>query len=180
MSEVRLSKYDWTEFVREKWKYFWMNQKQNDQRDYENYHRRAFGVDANMLHHLGELIEKEHNRLLDAANAEIERLQMAITHSASYAQTMKEKAELYQSNWVEAKHEFGKSLQASRAKLATANALLDKALKSIRRHHDWHLSYGVVPESFVGMDMGAEYADSEMCDETIEVIKEIEQARGEG
>ena len=106
---------------------------------------------------------------LDAANAEIERLQMAITHSASYAQTMKEKAELYQSNWVEAKHEFGKSLQASRAKLATANALLDECVSEV--------------------PLEGEQADCRFCNYDNYIYKKhdegclgvrIEQARGEG
>lgn len=38
------------------WKYSWMNQTQNDQKDYENYHRRAFGIDANMVHSLADRI----------------------------------------------------------------------------------------------------------------------------
>jgi hypothetical protein len=38
------------------WKHFWMNQRQNSQADYENYHRRAFGIDANMQHHLATML----------------------------------------------------------------------------------------------------------------------------
>lgn len=38
------------------WKHFWMNQRQNSEEDYQNYFRRAFGVDANMAHHLSTLI----------------------------------------------------------------------------------------------------------------------------
>lgn len=38
------------------WKHSWMNQTQNDQKDYENYHRRAFGIDANMVHSLANRI----------------------------------------------------------------------------------------------------------------------------
>lgn len=38
------------------WKHYWMNQKQNSKEDYENYYRRALGVDANMAHHLADLI----------------------------------------------------------------------------------------------------------------------------
>lgn len=46
------------------WKHSWMNQyqnDQNDQKDYENYHRRAFGIDANMVHSLA-------NRIVSAVN----------------------------------------------------------------------------------------------------------------
>ena len=38
------------------WKNFWMNQRQNSEADYQNYRNRAFGVDANMKHHLAGLI----------------------------------------------------------------------------------------------------------------------------
>ena len=38
------------------WKLFWMNQKQNSKQDYDNYFRRALGVDANMRVHLETLI----------------------------------------------------------------------------------------------------------------------------
>lgn len=44
--------------VIEEWTGYWMNQRQNSQQDYENYFRRAFGVDANMRHHLAVLIAK--------------------------------------------------------------------------------------------------------------------------
>lgn len=40
------------------WKFSWMNQRQNDQKDYENYHRRAFGVDANMKHDLASRLAR--------------------------------------------------------------------------------------------------------------------------
>lgn len=42
----------------DQWKYFWMDQKQNSEQDYQNYLRRAMGVDANMVHHLASLIAK--------------------------------------------------------------------------------------------------------------------------
>lgn len=42
----------------EDWKFFWMSQTQNSKEDYENYYRRAFGVDANMMHSLADRIEK--------------------------------------------------------------------------------------------------------------------------
>ncbi len=34
------------------WRAYWMNQTQNSKEDYDNYFRRAMGVDANMGHHL--------------------------------------------------------------------------------------------------------------------------------
>lgn len=42
--------------VIEKWQCYWMNQRQNSEEDYQNYWRRAFGVDANMKHHLARMI----------------------------------------------------------------------------------------------------------------------------
>lgn len=50
------------------WKSFWMNQTQNNQQDYENYYRRAFGVDANMKYNLAKRIIEEfdpHSSLLE-------------------------------------------------------------------------------------------------------------------
>lgn len=38
------------------WQMFWTNQYQYDERDFRNYFRRAFGVDANMKHHLANTI----------------------------------------------------------------------------------------------------------------------------
>jgi hypothetical protein len=38
------------------WKHFWMNQTQNSEADQQNYFNRAFGIDANMSHHLAKLI----------------------------------------------------------------------------------------------------------------------------
>lgn len=34
------------------WKYSWANQTQNNEQDFQNYFRRAMGVDANMIHSL--------------------------------------------------------------------------------------------------------------------------------
>lgn len=34
------------------WKYGWANQTQNNEQDFQNYFRRAMGVDANMIHSL--------------------------------------------------------------------------------------------------------------------------------
>lgn len=39
------------------WKFAWMDIKGTDERDRKNYHRRAFGVDANMMHNLATRIE---------------------------------------------------------------------------------------------------------------------------
>lgn len=38
------------------WKHFWMNQTQNNKQDYENYFRRASGIDANMKYNLAKRI----------------------------------------------------------------------------------------------------------------------------
>lgn len=46
------------EVVRE-WKHFWMNQTQNGEADYKNYFNRAFGIDANMSHHLAKMLYKK-------------------------------------------------------------------------------------------------------------------------
>jgi hypothetical protein len=51
-----------------------MNQHQNSKEDYENYHRRAFGVDANMIHDIGDRIDKALNK----EKAEIQRLNRVI------------------------------------------------------------------------------------------------------
>jgi hypothetical protein len=40
-----------------KWKFFWMNQKQNSEEDFQNYFNRACGIDSNMIHHLADLID---------------------------------------------------------------------------------------------------------------------------
>lgn len=43
----------------EDWLGYWMNQKQNSEEDFKNYFRRAFGVDANMRHHLAKMLEDD-------------------------------------------------------------------------------------------------------------------------
>lgn len=50
-----------------KWKSFWMNQTQNSPKDHKNYFSRAIGVDANMKHHLA-------NMIAEATECEIERI----------------------------------------------------------------------------------------------------------
>ena len=39
-------------------KHFWMNQRQNDERDFQNYFHRAAGIDSNMKHDLARRIDK--------------------------------------------------------------------------------------------------------------------------
>jgi hypothetical protein len=52
----------------EVWLSYWMNQTQNSEADRANYFRRAFGVDANMRHHLAKLLaEKTRTADVDAA-----------------------------------------------------------------------------------------------------------------
>jgi hypothetical protein len=55
--------------VIEKWKGFWMNQKQNDEADYQNYLHRALGVDANMKYHLAGLLADHADSALVAERA---------------------------------------------------------------------------------------------------------------
>ena len=45
------------------WKHSLMNQRQNDEADFQNYYNRAFGIDSNMMHSLA-------NRLSDAVNGD--------------------------------------------------------------------------------------------------------------
>lgn len=42
----------------DEWKCFWMNQRQNNEADFQNYFRRAMGVDANMEHSLARMLAK--------------------------------------------------------------------------------------------------------------------------
>ena len=58
LKELVLTKDYFLELV-ERWQSIWMNQKQNSKEDYENYWRRAIGVDANMRHHLADMIAKD-------------------------------------------------------------------------------------------------------------------------
>lgn len=51
----------------DQWVMFWMNQKQNNEQDYQNYLRRAIGVDANMRHHLAK---KLHEQFIKAIKGE--------------------------------------------------------------------------------------------------------------
>lgn len=54
------------------WKYYWMNQRQNSDEDYLNYFNRAYGVDANMMHHLADKIDKEIGTALQEAERKLE------------------------------------------------------------------------------------------------------------
>lgn len=71
--------------VIEDWKYSWMNQTQNSKEDYENYFRRAFGVDSNMMHSLAHKVMEmiapieqerdEYRRELESAKERIAELE---------------------------------------------------------------------------------------------------------
>lgn len=50
----------------DEWILYWMNQTQNNEQDYQNYLRRAMGVDANMRHHLASMLAKDKEPLLGA------------------------------------------------------------------------------------------------------------------
>ena len=54
LPEIAKNKYTALKIV-EEWQQYWMFQKQNSPEDHENYFRRAFGIDANMRHHLAKL-----------------------------------------------------------------------------------------------------------------------------
>jgi hypothetical protein len=41
---------------------------------------------------------------------------------------------------------------------------------ALQEHHDWHFAQGPVPVEFVGMDMAAEYSDSDLCSRTSAVL----------
>lgn len=55
VSGKAISKKEIVDIITE-WKHFWMNQTKNNQQDYENYFRRAAGVDANMKYDLAKRI----------------------------------------------------------------------------------------------------------------------------
>jgi len=65
------------EIARE-WKEFWMNQHQNSVEDFNNYYRRSFLIDANMLHNLGDRIDNWHEQ-------EMARLKAAYEDQYSYS-----------------------------------------------------------------------------------------------
>lgn len=57
ISQGKFNKEFFLKIIRE-WKSSWMNQRQNSEYDYENYFKRAFGVDANMMHSLANRLEE--------------------------------------------------------------------------------------------------------------------------
>lgn len=65
---LRLAEFEKEHFkcVIDKWLAYWMNQTQNSKEDYDNYFRRAAGVDANMRYHLADLLMKEQASLTAA------------------------------------------------------------------------------------------------------------------
>lgn len=56
-----------------KWKSFWMNQTQNSEDDRQNYFNRAYGVDANMKHHLAEMCSKAAIAAVSEASGEFDK-----------------------------------------------------------------------------------------------------------
>lgn len=62
-----MSEKELVEIIRE-WKWSWMNQKQNSEQDFQNYYRRASGIDANMIYSLARKIIKA----MDKATKETE------------------------------------------------------------------------------------------------------------
>ena len=59
----------------EEWKHFGMNQRHNSEDDFQNYFQRAVGVDANMMHHLGDLIDAHLPRRDEATLKLVEEIQ---------------------------------------------------------------------------------------------------------
>jgi len=58
MAGEGISEHEILEIIRE-WKWFWMNQTQNNEQDRQNYYARSHGIDANMMHHLASLLHKK-------------------------------------------------------------------------------------------------------------------------
>lgn len=69
----------------ENWKMYWMSQRQNSKEDYENYWRRAFGVDANMMHSLADMIAKD--PLIQLMAECLEKAETLIGHTAHPTQS---------------------------------------------------------------------------------------------
>lgn len=63
LERAKVDKID--QIVFDKWLGYWIYQKQISQEDYENYSRRALGVDANMRCHLVKLIQDEFLPIID-------------------------------------------------------------------------------------------------------------------
>lgn len=77
MSEQRTFEQELVE-VAYKWKHTWMNQRQNSKEDFENYHRRAFGVDANMIHHLAKMMAEAFNGHADQLQSKLDIYEKAL------------------------------------------------------------------------------------------------------
>lgn len=119
------------------WKHFWMNQKQNDEADYQNYLHRAMGVNANMKHDLANRINKALTELAKApkdealtqAHAEIERLVSNINNKQEmYEDAIAniEKLEAENSRLREALEEITKGSIGTRAHSIASKALEGK------------------------------------------------------
>lgn len=52
----------------ELWQMTWMHQTQNNEADYKNYWRRAFGIDANMRYSIEKMCESFHKRQVEKLN----------------------------------------------------------------------------------------------------------------
>lgn len=58
----------------DEWRAYWMDQTQNSKEDYDNYFRRAMGVDANMQHHLAKMITDARDKQVELLVALVEKL----------------------------------------------------------------------------------------------------------
>lgn len=65
-------------------------------------------------------------------------------------------------------------VEVEHEQLLKLRSKLNKALKLIKEHHDWHNTQPEIPQEFVGMNPAAEYGDSEMYQRTAETIHDIE------
>ena len=101
----------------EKWKSYWMNQTQNDEADYQSYLRRAVGVDANMKHHLAQMLADAELSALDFGNMDVV-LQRDLSHAEHAV------GELTKENW-ELKIEIASVPPASNATASPINQPLE-------------------------------------------------------
>lgn len=97
----------------ESWLSYWMNQTQNSESDRANYFRRAFGVDANMRHHLAGKLAESLQARETALLKEIEELKADLVTLEAQFQLVDEAHE----RCVIARDEYKAKLAASEAEV---------------------------------------------------------------
>lgn len=79
----KMQRFDKEHFLKvvQEWKHFWMNQNQNSKEDHRNYFNRAFGIDANMAHHLADKLAENGKsaRMAEMLLAAVEALELIAT-----------------------------------------------------------------------------------------------------